>query len=43
MLYDKTRFEIFNLGNSKTVKLSELIASIEQVTGEKAIIDRKPM
>lgn len=43
MLYDKTRFEIFNLGNSKTVKLSELIAIIEQVTGKKAIIDRKPM
>lgn len=43
MLYDKTRFEIFNLGNSKTVKLSELIAIIEQVTRKKAIIDRKPM
>lgn len=43
MLYDKTKFEIFNLGNSKTVKLSELIAIIEQVTGKKAIIDRKPM
>jgi len=42
MLYDKTKFEIFNLGNSKTVKLSELIAIIEQVTGKKAIIDRKP-
>lgn len=42
-LYDKTRFEIFNLGNSKTVKLSEMIAIIEQVTGKKAIIDRKPM
>lgn len=43
MLYDKTKFEIFNLGNSKTVKLSELIAIIEQVTGKKAIIYRKPM
>lgn len=43
MLYDKTKFEIFNLGNSKTVKLSEMIAIIEQVTGKKAIIDRKPM
>jgi len=43
MLYDKTRFEIFNLGNSKTVKLSELIEIIEKVTGRKAIIDRKPM
>ena len=43
MLYDKTRFEIFNLGNSVTVKLSELIEIIEKVTGRKAIIDRKPM
>jgi UDP-glucuronate 4-epimerase len=43
ILYDKARFEIFNLGNSKTVKLSELIGIIEQVTGKKAIIDRKPM
>ncbi|WP_214079743.1 SDR family NAD(P)-dependent oxidoreductase [Mesotoga sp.] len=43
MLYDKTGFEIFNLGNSKTVKLSELIEIIEQITGRKATIDRKPM
>lgn len=43
MLYDKTKFEIFNLGNSKTVKLSEMIAIIEHVTGKQAIIDRKPM
>ncbi len=43
MLFDKTRFEIFNLGNSKTVKLSELIVFIEQATGKKAIVDRRPM
>ena len=43
MLYDKTRFEIFNLGNGKIVKLSELIEIIERVTGRKAIIARKPM
>jgi len=43
ILYDKARFEIFNLGNSKTVKLSELIEIIEEVTAKKAIIDRKPM
>lgn len=43
MLYNKTRFEIFNLGNSKTVKLSELIEIIEKIVGKKAIIDRKPM
>lgn len=43
MLYDTTRFEIFNLGNSETVKLSELIEIIEKVTGRKSIINRKPM
>jgi len=43
MLYDKARFEIFNLGSGETVKLSKLIEIIEQVTGKKAVIDRKPM
>ena len=35
-------FEIFNLGESQTVKLSELIALIENALGKKAIIDRQP-
>ncbi|RLL85925.1 NAD-dependent epimerase/dehydratase family protein [Mesotoga sp. BH458_6_3_2_1] len=42
MLYDKTSFEIFNLGNSKTVKLSELIRIIEKAVRKEAIVDRKP-
>ena len=36
------RFEIFNLGNSHPVKLSELIALLERATGKKAIRDLKP-
>jgi UDP-glucuronate 4-epimerase len=36
-------FEIFNLGESRTVKLSELIALIEAALGKPAIIDRQPL
>ena len=36
-------FEIFNLGESQTIKLSELIALIETALGKKAIIDRQPL
>ena len=34
-------FEIFNLGNSKTVELSRFINVIEQATGKKADIVQK--
>jgi UDP-glucuronate 4-epimerase len=40
--YDKTDFEIVNLGNNYTVSLSELIAAIEDITGKKAIIEQHP-
>lgn len=36
-------FEIFNLGESQTVKLSELIVLIENALGKKAVIDRQPL
>jgi UDP-glucuronate 4-epimerase len=36
-------FEIFNLGESQTVKLSGLIALIETALGKKAVIDRQPL
>jgi len=36
-------FEIFNLGESQTVKLSELIALIESALGKPAVIDRQPL
>ncbi len=35
-------FEIFNLGNSTTVALSELIAAIEKQAGRKAIVEVRP-
>ena len=42
MHYDKTGFEIINLGNNYSVSLKELIASIEEVTGKKASIEQLP-
>jgi UDP-glucuronate 4-epimerase len=36
-------FEIFNLGESRTVKLSELIALLEAALGKPAILDRQPL
>jgi UDP-glucuronate 4-epimerase len=35
-------FEIFNLGESETVKLNRLIELLEAALGKKAIIDRQP-
>ena len=40
--YDKTNYEVINLGNDQTVTLSEMIDTIEQVVGEGAIINRLP-
>ena len=42
MKYDKTNFEIINLGNNYPVSLIELIGSIEKVIGKKAMIDQLP-
>ncbi len=42
MHYDKSNFEIFNLGNHVPVKLIELIALIEEVCGKKANIEYLP-
>jgi UDP-glucuronate 4-epimerase len=36
------KFEIFNIGNSETITLTELIKLIERAIDKKAIIDRKP-
>lgn len=36
-------FDVFNLGESQTVKLSELIEHIESALGKKAIFDRQPI
>lgn len=37
--YNKTGFEIFNLGESKTTTVIDLVKLIESATGKKAIID----
>jgi UDP-glucuronate 4-epimerase len=36
-------FEVFNLGNSRPVKLTKLLELLERVTGWKALRDQKPM
>lgn len=36
-------FEIFNLGNSHPIKLSELIGLLERAAGKKALIRREPL
>ena len=36
-------YQIFNLGESQTVKLAYLIALLEQALGKKAVIDRLPV
>ncbi|HET6647602.1 MAG TPA: GDP-mannose 4,6-dehydratase [Pyrinomonadaceae bacterium] len=37
--YDQTNYEVINLGESRTVELTELISLLEQELGKKAIID----
>lgn len=36
-------YEVFNLGESRTVMLSHLIETVERALGKKAVIDRKPI
>ncbi len=36
-------YEVFNLGESQTVKLSELISLLEKSFGKKAVINRQPL
>lgn len=40
--YDKSAFEIFNLGGSATTTLDELIRLIEKATGKQAIVQKLP-
>jgi UDP-glucuronate 4-epimerase len=41
--YDKSNYEIFNLGESETIELSKLIELLEKSLGKKAIIERREM
>ena len=40
--YDKSQFEIINLGNNYSISLKELITAIEETVGEKAQIEKMP-
>ncbi|HXF39297.1 MAG TPA: GDP-mannose 4,6-dehydratase [Blastocatellia bacterium] len=42
MKYDRTHFEVINLGESRTVELRRLVELIEQALGKRAIIDHQP-
>lgn len=42
MEYDKTNFEVINLGNNRAVSLYELVRALEQVLGVKATLERLP-
>jgi UDP-glucuronate 4-epimerase len=41
--YEATDFEVFNLGESRTVELRELITLLESQLGKSANIDRQPL
>jgi UDP-glucuronate 4-epimerase len=43
MDYDQSKYEIINLGESRTVELRELIALLEKSLGRHAEIDRQPL
>lgn len=42
IVYDKTNYEVINLGESRTVELNELISLLENELGTRAVIDRQP-
>ena len=42
IVYDKTDYEVINLGESRTVELNELISLLEKELDTRAIIDRQP-
>jgi len=42
MKYNRTQFEVINLGESRTVELRRLVELIEQALGKRAIIDHQP-
>jgi len=42
MQYDKSNFEIINLGNNHPVTLSQLVAALEKILNKKAVLNRLP-
>lgn len=43
MDYEASDYEVFNLGESRTVELRELIKLLEKELGREAVVDRKPL
>lgn len=41
--YQRSAYEVFNLGESQTVELNELIALLEKELGRRALINRQPL
>jgi UDP-glucuronate 4-epimerase len=42
MRYDQSRFEIINLGESRSIRLDRLIQLLESALGVEAVVDRQP-
>ena len=40
--YDRSSFEVINLGNNRTVSLGELVGALETATGQRARVERLP-
>ena len=40
--YDGAPYDVFNLGESHTISLRELITALEETLGKKAVIERRP-
>lgn len=43
MKYDRSQFEVINLGESQTVELRRLVELLERALGKQAIIDYRPL
>ena len=41
--YEKSKYEVINLGNSRTVSLVELLQMLERILGTQAVIQYKPV
>lgn len=42
MAYDRSAYEVVNLGNNQTVSLTEMIRALEEALGVTAVLDRQP-
>jgi len=42
MMYERTPFEVVNLGNDQAVSLTEMVRTLEQVLDRRAVVERLP-